>query len=121
MDHVACIPVRHPETAVVGRHYGCTVQTCVPFVPSPRAGSRRIRVRARQLGQSRFSWPWTPGQVLAALSGYVRRAEASVLQVPEWLDRLLAGISGDDQRGRDFSNPKARCEIGWELGYPSWR
>jgi transposase len=38
MDHVAGIPVRHPEMVAVGRHYGCTVQTCVPFDPQSKGG-----------------------------------------------------------------------------------
>jgi transposase len=38
MDHVAGIPVRHPEMVALGRHYGCTVQTCVPFDPESKGG-----------------------------------------------------------------------------------
>jgi len=38
MDHVAGIPVRHPQMVAMGRHYGCTVQTCVPFDPQSKGG-----------------------------------------------------------------------------------
>lgn len=38
MDHVAGIPVRHPEMVALGRYYGCTVQTCVPFDPESKGG-----------------------------------------------------------------------------------
>jgi transposase len=38
MDHVAGIPVRHPEMVMLGRHYGCTVATCVPFDPESKGG-----------------------------------------------------------------------------------
>jgi transposase len=38
MDHVAGIPVRHPEMVAMGRHYGCTVETCVPFDPESKGG-----------------------------------------------------------------------------------
>jgi len=38
MDHVAGIPVRHPEMVAVGRYYGCTVETCVPFDPESKGG-----------------------------------------------------------------------------------
>ena len=31
VDHVAGIPVRHPEMVALGRHYGCKVETCVPL------------------------------------------------------------------------------------------
>jgi transposase len=37
VDH----PVRHPEMVALGRHYGCKVETCVPFDPESKAGSRR--------------------------------------------------------------------------------
>ena len=36
MDHVAGIPVRHPEMVALGRHYGCKVETCVPFDPESK-------------------------------------------------------------------------------------
>jgi transposase len=35
VEHVAGIPVRHPDMVALGRHYGATVQT-----PSPRAAPR---------------------------------------------------------------------------------
>jgi transposase len=38
VDHVAGIPVRHPEMVALGRHYGCTVETCVPFDPESKGG-----------------------------------------------------------------------------------
>src|SRR5437764_1217307 len=38
VDHVAGIPVRHPEMVALGRHYGCKVQTCVPFDPESKGG-----------------------------------------------------------------------------------
>jgi transposase len=38
MDHVAGIPVRHPEMVALGRHYGCKVETCVPFDPESKGG-----------------------------------------------------------------------------------
>jgi transposase len=33
IDRVAGIPVRHPDIVKAGRHYGMSVQTCVPFDP----------------------------------------------------------------------------------------
>jgi hypothetical protein len=38
VDHVAGIPVRHPEMVALGRHYGCRVETCVPFDPESKGG-----------------------------------------------------------------------------------
>ena len=38
MDRIAGIPVRHPEMVAVGRHYGCKVETCVPFDPESKGG-----------------------------------------------------------------------------------
>jgi len=44
-------------------------------------------------------------------------------RIPAWLARLLAGemVVGMMTEGRGFSNAKAKRELGWELGYPSWR
>ena len=38
IGHVAGIPVRHPEMVALGRHYGCKVETCVPFDPESKGG-----------------------------------------------------------------------------------
>ncbi len=36
---VASIPVRHPQMVAMGRHYGLTVATCVPYDPESKGGS----------------------------------------------------------------------------------
>src|SRR6266576_883685 len=38
MDHVAGVAVRHPEMVAAGRHYGCVVETCVPYDPETKGG-----------------------------------------------------------------------------------
>jgi nucleoside-diphosphate-sugar epimerase len=45
-------------------------------------------------------------------------------RLPAWLARLLAGEMMVDMmtnKGRGFSNAKAKRQLGWELRYPSWR
>lgn len=39
IDHVAGVPVRHPEMVALGGHYGVTVATCVPRDPESKGGS----------------------------------------------------------------------------------
>ena len=39
VEHVAGMPVRHPEIVAVGRHYGMKVHTCVPYDPESKGGS----------------------------------------------------------------------------------
>jgi hypothetical protein len=39
VEHVAGVPARHPEIVAVGRHYGMTVHTCVPYDPETKGGS----------------------------------------------------------------------------------
>nr|WP_202878743.1 IS21 family transposase [Ornithinimicrobium ciconiae] len=39
IDHVAGVPVCHPELVKVARHYGTTVHTCVPFDPESKGGT----------------------------------------------------------------------------------
>lgn len=41
-DHVAGIPVRHPEMVALGRHYGSAVQTCVPSGPESKGGAESM-------------------------------------------------------------------------------
>lgn len=39
VDHVAGVPVRHPQIVEAGRHYGTQVHTCVPYDPESKGGS----------------------------------------------------------------------------------
>ena len=39
LDHIARIAVRHPTMVEVGRHYGLTLASCVPFDPQSKGGS----------------------------------------------------------------------------------
>jgi hypothetical protein len=39
VEHVAGIPVRNPAAVALGRHYGLTVATCVPYDPASKGGS----------------------------------------------------------------------------------
>ncbi|MFC5744947.1 IS21 family transposase [Actinomadura rugatobispora] len=38
VEHVARVPVRHPQMVELGRHYGCVVHTCEPFDPESKGG-----------------------------------------------------------------------------------
>lgn len=38
MDHVAGIPVRHPEMVALGRHHGCNGEMCLPSGPESKDG-----------------------------------------------------------------------------------
>lgn len=50
MDHVAGIPVRHPQMVAIGGHYGVTVATCVPADPESKGGSEAtVRVAKADL------------------------------------------------------------------------
>ena len=39
VEHVAGLPVRNPAAVELGRHYGLTVATCVPYDPASKGGS----------------------------------------------------------------------------------
>jgi transposase len=39
VDHVAGVPVRHPQIVQAARHYGTQVHTCVPFDPQSKGGT----------------------------------------------------------------------------------
>ena len=50
IDHVAGVPVRHPEMVAVSGHYGITVATCVPGDPESKGGSEAtVRVAKADL------------------------------------------------------------------------
>jgi hypothetical protein len=39
VEHVAGLPVRNPAAVQLGRHYGLTIATCVPYDPASKGGS----------------------------------------------------------------------------------
>ncbi len=50
VEHVAGIPVRNPGAVELGRHYGLTVATCVPYDPASKGGSEStVRVAKADL------------------------------------------------------------------------
>ncbi len=50
IEHVAGVAVRHPEMVAAGRHYGCKVETCVPYDPESKGGSEStVKVAKRDL------------------------------------------------------------------------
>jgi len=50
IEHVAGVPVRHPEMVAVGRHYGCVLHTCVPYDPESKGGAEStVKVAKRDL------------------------------------------------------------------------
>jgi len=50
VEHVAGIAVRHPTMVAVGRHYGCKVETCVPYDPESKGGvEATVKIAKRDL------------------------------------------------------------------------
>lgn len=50
VDHVAGVPIRHPEIVAVGRHYGSKVETCVPYDPETKGGvEATVKIAKRDL------------------------------------------------------------------------
>jgi transposase len=60
VEHVARVPVRHPDVVSAGRYYGMTIRTCVPADPQSKCGEGRPGAdrsepacRVRQLRRTR--------------------------------------------------------------------
>lgn len=50
IEHVAGIAVRHPQLVTVGRHYGATVASCVPYDPESKGGvEATVKIAKRDL------------------------------------------------------------------------
>jgi transposase len=50
VEHIATIPVRHPQIVAAARHYGLTIATCVPADPESKGGSEAtVRIAKRDL------------------------------------------------------------------------
>ena len=71
IDHVAGVPVRHPEMVAVGGHYGITVATCVPADPESKGGSEAtVRVAKADLGHPAPTADPTSPSVDSGLASY---------------------------------------------------
>ena len=53
VEHVAGIPVRHPEIVAVGRHYGCKVESCGLRPPEQGCGGGDREAGQGRLGRRR--------------------------------------------------------------------
>src|SRR3954468_13628297 len=52
VDHVCGIAVRNPKIVAAARHYGFTVQTCVPADPQSKGGSEAtVRIAKADLSR----------------------------------------------------------------------
>jgi len=84
IEHVAGVPVRHPEIVAVGGHYGITVATCVPADPESKGGSEAtVRVAKADLVP-------TDANLRGGYGSWAEPAEAC--------DAWMAGINGREHR-----------------------
>ncbi len=50
VEHIARVPVRHPDIVAAGRYYGMTIRTCVPADPQSKGGTEAtVRVAKADL------------------------------------------------------------------------
>jgi hypothetical protein len=70
IEHIAGVPVRHPEIVAAGRHYGCKVETCQPFDPESKGGAENtVKVAKADLVP-------TSANLLPAYGSFAELAEA---------------------------------------------
>lgn len=71
LEHIASVPVRHPDMVALGRHYGCTVASCVPFDPESKGGAEATVKIAK--------WDLVPtgANLLPAYDGFADLADAA--------------------------------------------
>jgi transposase len=65
VEHIARVPVRHPDIVAAGRHYGMTIRTCVPADPQSKGGTEAsVRIaKADLVPTERTCWSGTPPSV----------------------------------------------------------
>ncbi|MFI6409909.1 Mu transposase domain-containing protein [Streptomyces sp. NPDC050548] len=70
VEHIAGIPVRHPQMVAAGRHYGCQVVSCVPYDPESKGGAEAtVRIAKADLVP-------TDANLLAAYDSFAELADA---------------------------------------------
>lgn len=80
MDHVAGVALRHPEMVAAGRHYGCVVETCVPYDPESKGGvEATVKIAKRDLVPTNANLVEEYrdfGELVAAWDGFCERVNA---------------------------------------------
>jgi hypothetical protein len=70
VEHIAGIPVRHPQMVAPGRHYGCQVVSCVPYDPESKGGAEAtVKIAKADLVP-------TDANLLAAYDSFAELADA---------------------------------------------
>jgi transposase len=70
VEHVARVPIRHPDVVAAGRHYGMTIRTCVPADPQSKGGAEAtVRIAKADLVP-------TEANLLAAYATFAELAQA---------------------------------------------
>ena len=82
VEHIAGVPIRHPQMVALGRHYGCTVASCVPFDPESKGGAENTVKIAK--------WDLVPtnANLLAQYDSFADLAQAAF----EWCARVNARV-----------------------------
>ncbi|WP_406116379.1 IS21 family transposase [Streptomyces sp. NBC_01014] len=78
VEHIAGIPVRHPQMVAAGRHYGCQVVSCVPYDPESKGGAEAtVRIAKADLVP-------TSANLLAAYDAFAELTDACLT----WCDAV---------------------------------
>ena len=112
MDHVAGIPVRHPEMVALGRHYGCKVETCVPFDPESKGGvEATVKIAKADLVPS-------DANLLPAYGSFTELEEAC----REFCERVNGRVHRRSPRSRRAGwPPSGRCCTRCRTSLMRWR
>src|SRR5262249_34563793 len=81
-EHIAGIAMRHPQMVSAGRHYGCKVETCVPYDPESKGGvEATVKIAKADLVP-------TTANLAAAYSSFAELADACF----DWCERVNARV-----------------------------
>jgi transposase len=81
-EHIAGIAMRHPQMVSAGRHYGCKVQTCVPYDPESKGGvEATVKIAKADLVP-------TTANLAAVYGSFAQLADACF----DWCERVNARV-----------------------------
>jgi hypothetical protein len=61
VEHIARVPIRHPDVVAAGRYYGMTIRTCVPADPQSKGGAEAtVRIAKADLVPPRWQAQGSP-------------------------------------------------------------
>ena len=124
VEHIAGVPVRHPEIVAAGRHYGATVHSCEPFDPESKGGvEATVKIAKADLVPRDTNLVAAYGsfaELAVACEAWCERVNARVHRETGAAPREIGGGEGRERTFRAVHLARRRQALAVGEGHARW-